>query len=439
MNLLALDVGTSSAKAAVLDAVTGQPRGKAACASITLDAPAPDAAEIPSRRLWDAVAAAARQAVRQSGVAGQAGQDIAAIGLTTFGPALVLLGKDDQPLGPIWTHLDRRARSVARQVWAHVGEDFLATIGNRPLPGVISALSWHQQLFADPYLSHRVHTYLHLNGWLAFHLTGAKAFDPCNACFSGLYETVASQSWSSRWCEYFEVDRSWLPPVVNGDTTVGALRPAVAGELGVPAGLPVKLGTSDISSALLAAQMNADDLLHVEGATQMLAVVTERLLPARTRLSCALGVGSQSVRIAHNPVGSRAVEWVRNLCFRDQSEQEFYDRTIALARERTSRVSLDPPFLAGGALEIETHRAAFRELDLTIDRLDLLAALLDAVVRRHREAVANLGQGTQFRRVIFTGDGLELMRQLVPEYHQAPMQALQEGPLRGVARLFEDK
>src|SRR5687768_17140872 len=121
MSILALEVGTAMVSAAVLDVATAEPRGEIAHAHYAPDAPTPDAAEVPAPRLWEAVAAAARQAVRESGVSGQAGADIAGIGLATFASGLVLLDKDDQPLGPIWMPYDGRARPAARQVWAHVG------------------------------------------------------------------------------------------------------------------------------------------------------------------------------------------------------------------------------------------------------------------------------------------------------------------------------
>src|SRR4030095_14487201 len=102
-------------RAAVSDSATAEPVSAIARADLTLDTPTPDAAEISPTRLWDAVCRAARHAVRVSGLAGQPGADIAAIGLSTFMPGLVLLGHDDQPLGPIWTHQDRRPRQAARR------------------------------------------------------------------------------------------------------------------------------------------------------------------------------------------------------------------------------------------------------------------------------------------------------------------------------------
>ena len=437
MNILALDVYPSNVRAAVLDTETGRARGGIARAEVAIDAPVPDASEIPVPRLWEAVASCARQAVRQSGVAGQPGQDVAAVGLTTFLPGLVLLGKDDQPLAPIWTPWDRRARPAARQVWAHVGEEFLAATGHRPVPGNVSALAWRQQLTIDPYLSHRVHSYLHVNGWLAFHMTGVKAFDPGNASCSGLFGTLTDGQWSPRWCDYFEIDRNWLPPIVCGSATVGALRATAAAELGVPAGVPVKLGTGNLASRILATRMQIGDLMCVGGA-DTLAILTEHPVPAPRRLTQRLGVGRRFIHVAQNPLDAAALRWIHHLCFRDQSEEKFYMESVPAARERSTRVCLDPPFLDGDLFGIEAQRAVFRELEMTVDRLDLLAALLDAMTRRHSEAVANLGVGAEFRKLFLVGGPVCVFGYQFPEHQAGEIVTLDAelAPLQGVARLF---
>ena len=135
-------------------------------------------------------------------------------------------------------------------------------------------------------------------------------------------------------------------------------------------------------------------------------------------------------------VGGAALDWLKQLCFRELSETEFYDQVIPEAEKRETRVSLDPPYLGGDRLEIEAHRAAFRDLTLASDRLDLLAAVLHAMCTQHRKALAALGMGQQFRRVFLTGGGAEVVRRLLPEYAGAAVQFLEEGSLRGVARLF---
>lgn len=427
MQLLSLDVGTSAIKAAVLDP-TGQLLGPMARVPYPLHHPTPDAAEVDPEELWHAVTAAARQATRDfPGVMG--------VGLAVMTPVLALIGADGRPLGRFWTHLDRRARPAARQVNAAVGEEFLASTGSRPVPGGTTAVSFRQQLNDEPYVSHRVRHYLHVNGWLALRLTGERAMDPGNACVTGLFHTFTDHRWSPRWCDYFEVDAAWLPPVVCGSATVGTLRSAAAAELGVPAGIPLKLGTGDTSSAMLAGGMQPGDLMHTVGTTQVLATLVRGTAKPLPRLVTRLfGVGNLYLQAAHNPVGGVALDWVRQLCFREQTEDEFYSRTLPAALGHPTRVTLDPPYLGGDRLGIESHRAAFRDLTLATSREDLLAAVLEALVRRHRQALGELGPGP-WRRVVLTGGAAAVVERLV-EYPGATVERLEEGALRGVGRLF---
>src|SRR5207248_913932 len=129
------------------------------------------------------------------------------------------------------------------------------------------------------YLIRDIRSYLHVNSWLGLRLTGERAMDRANASCSGLYATMTDRRWSARWCDFFNVDPKWLPPVVCGSQTLGTLRPEVAVELGVPPGVPVKLGTADTSSAMLAAGVKTGDLLHSIGTTQVLATLVDRPVP----------------------------------------------------------------------------------------------------------------------------------------------------------------
>jgi sugar (pentulose or hexulose) kinase len=211
----------------------------------------------------------------------------------------------------------------------------------------------------------------------------------------------------------------------------------VAAELNVPAGLPVKLGTADVSSALLAAGIGPKDLLHIVGTTQVLAALTERPTPDPRRLTRLLGVGKKFVQVAFNPVGPLALDWLHQLCFREQTREEFFQRTIPQASGRPTRVSLDPPFLDGERLEIEANRAAFRDLTLATDRLDLVAAVLEALRRCQRKALADLGMGSDLARICTTGEGAETVRELLLEDAGAALTVLEDAALRGVARLFQ--
>jgi sugar (pentulose or hexulose) kinase len=438
MNILALDVAVASVRAAVLDAATATALGPVASESYNLEASSPDAMQAAPAELWQAVTRAARVAVQNARVAGTAG-DVAGVGLTSFSPGLVLLDQDDDPVVPICTPLDRRSRPAARHVWAAVGAEFLAVTGARPLPGSVSALDYRQMLTLDPYVAHRTRSYLHVNGWLGLRMTGERAFDSGNASATGLFATMTSRQWSPRWCEYYDVERAWLPRVIDAGETLGSLRSAAAAELGVPAGVPVKLGCPDLGSATLAAGMEPGDVLHIVGAVQTLATVVDSPQPHPRRLVRMVGAGERFLHVTYNPVGSFALAWLHQLCFREQSEQEFCEATLPAVRGRTSRVAFDPAALAGDPLEIEACRAAFRDLELASDRLDVLAALLEAMARRHNEAMLHLGKDVRGGRILLSGPGAESIRTLLPDLENANVLPLSDGPLCGIARLFSPR
>jgi hypothetical protein len=132
MNLLALDVGTSSVKAAVLEQATGQPLAEPAIAKYALSQPETEAAVIDPETLWRAVLEAGRSAA--------AGRQVEGIGMDVFSPGWLLLDEKREPLTPIVTHLDRRARPLARRLRKWEGDRFLLENGNPVVPGGISGV-----------------------------------------------------------------------------------------------------------------------------------------------------------------------------------------------------------------------------------------------------------------------------------------------------------
>lgn len=443
MLILALDVGTSAVKAAVLNAVSTEAVAEPVHESYPLDRPDRDTATVPAQRLWDAVHQAANQAVAD------AKAKIDGVGLSCMTPALVLLDRNDEPIAPIWTHFDRRSRPLAQMLASDAERcaQFLEHACNPPLPGGLSAFSAARQLQLEPGLRGRVRSYLHANGWLALKLTGERAIDTAGACFTGLYEPRQQKSWSQEWCGYFGIEPDWLPNVVCGSTTLGGLRPEIAAAWKLSAGIPVKIGTADTSSAMLAAGMRPGDLLHVVGTTQVLAAFADPPRPQMRRLCRPLGVGDAFIHVTHNPVGGEALAWLFSLCYdspqfseseRETARQHFFDTVVKQdALKHETEVRLDPPFLGGDRLEIADRSAAFGNLKLATSKIDLVAAVLDGMRRGHTQAHTNLGLGSNWRRIFLTGGGADVVERLqLAEYNGAELHTLKEGSLRGVARLF---
>jgi xylulokinase len=430
MKILGIDIGTSAIKAAMVEVPTLRVLGTVANVGYELDHPTPEAAEVPAERLWESIVAAVRSAV------GANGSSVEGVGLSVMTPALCLLNDKDQPLGPFWIHADRRSRPQARRVWQEVGDEFLAAVGTRPLPGGISALSWLCRRETEPLLSRRVRRYLHINGWAALRLTGQTAFDPANASFSGLANSLTDQTWSPRWCAFFGVEPQWLPPIQDGATTIGQLRAAVAAEFGVPPNIAVKLGTADTTCGMIAGRAELGDLYHTVGTTQVLATLTDQPHPGPKRLTRHFGVGAAFLHVTHNPVGGTALEWLRELCFRDVNEEIYYRQLVPSLIEARSAVVLNPPFLGGDRLQIDEALAGFQNLTLAHERNDLLTAVLTAMRDHHDKAVADLGSAARFRRVILSGRAAPIIRQMIYKDQDSKVELLEDGAVRGAAGLF---
>lgn len=427
MQLLAIDIGTSSVKAAVLETTIGLPVGTVVKTDYPLLSTEPEMMAIEPDELWKAISSSVQQVTQ--------GQQVNGIGISCLTPCLVLLDKADQPLIPFITHLDRRARPTAKALDTRFGTEFLRETGNRPLPGGISSVYFKHWADQHPEQALLVHRYMHLNSWIALRLTGQTGFDPGNACFTGLCK-AADLTWSNEWCINLGVNPSWLPAIVPGNTTIGTLRSEWASAWSLSTGIPVKLGLADTSSAILAAGMEPGDLLHLVGTTQVLAILTDAPEPSSLRLTRHLGVGDSYMHVTHNPVGGVALDWLHQLCFRDVPETDYYTIMIERALDRQTNVTLDPLFLGGDRLEIEEKKAGFKLLSLGTDRIDLLSALLHAMKTGHRAAWNALGRSQPPKRIFLSGGGAKVVRKLLPEYQQADVVELDQASLLGVARLF---
>lgn len=433
MYVLGLDVGTSSVKTAVLEVETGDAVSAIGRAPLHVERPTTDAAEICPSAIWKAVTAAAREALEQFH---KGADSIVGVGMSVLTPGLILLDHDDRPLTSFVIHFDRRSRSIAQQVWREVGDEFLLTVGNLPLPGGVTVTSYRYLVESTPSLRDRIGRYLHVNGWLALKLTGNVGFDYGNASFTGLFNTLTDRHWSNRWCDYFGVDPNWLPPVMSGDATVGGLKADVAEQLGLSPGIPVKLGLPDTSSAVIFVGLTEGDLLHVVGTTQVLAKLCRAPRPRPELLTRMVGIGDRYLQVAHNPVGGVALEWLRELCFPDRSWEEFLNKDVSEALVRPTEVVLDPPYIGGDRVQMEKVSAAFRNLTLTTDRVDLLAALLRALREEHEKAIAMLVGTSPVHRLFLTGRGADVIRKLIPAYGSRHVEQFDEGSLRGCAKLF---
>ena len=386
MRVLALDVGSSSVKAAVLS--DGRLVTPIVRRPVRTDFD-PPRVEIPAGPLWRSVALA----VRDLGPEARAADRIA---LDSMSPSCVLLDRAGDALTPLITHQDRRSVEEARAIERRFGADeHLRLAGNRPFPGGIASttLLWLRR--NRPRLLARAATVGMGTTFLVARLTGARRIDPGQAAFLGLYDHArrsagGPMACSADLCRPSGVRAGQLPEIRDGGEVAGTVLPAVARSLGIRSGTEVVVGVIDTSAAFLGAGAAPGRLLNSIGTTDVIALAGLRPIPHPRILTRELGTGPLWLSVYTIAAGGGSVEWAHRALFPDQSAASFFRLARRLAEDPPPERPRFRPYLAGDRMSIEQIEAGFDGLDLGTSREDLLRAVLAALARWNSEGMALL-------------------------------------------------
>src|SRR5881394_1987380 len=276
MNLLALDVGSSSVKSAILK--NGKIAGRIARASYPTRREGVKV-EVDTRAILKAV----RDAIAD---VGKRAKSVDAIGLTVMAPSWLAMDHEGNPLTPIITHQDRRSVDIAREIEKRVGKQrHLKLAGNRPIPGGISSTTWAWFLKHEPTLMKKADLCGHLSTFLHRQLTHARVTDPSNASFMGLYSTLDQSGWSDELCSAVGVHSHQLPQVISADGLAGMIVRPAARQFGLTHGTPMTVGCMDGSAPILLAGNIPGQLVNVSGSTDVIALCTDQPKPHENLLT----------------------------------------------------------------------------------------------------------------------------------------------------------
>ena len=270
---LALDAGTGSGRAAVLDA-----EGRLlACAQeewgySESHFPGDFLAgySFDPENFWAILCRAARTAIAQSKVSPA---DIAGVATTSQREGSVFLDEHGRELLAT-PNFDSRAIAEGLEVIDRLGSDRLyrLTGHNPPFPFTLSRLLWWRKRFAD----RSVARFLMISDWATYRLTGEQVIDPSNAGESLLFD-VEKQDWSEEIFQAFEIPPSVRPRLVPAGTLAGRVQGDAARATGLLEGTPVFTGGADTQCALLGSGVIAPgDVGAVLGTTTPVQLVLDR-------------------------------------------------------------------------------------------------------------------------------------------------------------------
>lgn len=252
---LALDQGTTSSKALVID-TTGRVLASAS-RPLAISSPRAGWVEQDPMELWLSVAGSAAEALATARSASP-GLELAAIGISNQRESVVAWN-DEGPQSAVLSWQDQRGTEACRALAGSA--DLVARRTGLELTAMYSAmkLKWLVDHVDAPGL--KLGT---IDAWLVDRLTGGERFvtEVGNAGRTLLLD-IERLNWADDMCDLFGVDKRLLPTVVASDGGFGATR----GVPGIPDGVPIRAVMGDSHAALYGHWATAPDLPGAAKAT----------------------------------------------------------------------------------------------------------------------------------------------------------------------------
>ncbi|MCC7203858.1 MAG: FGGY-family carbohydrate kinase [Phycisphaeraceae bacterium] len=218
--VLGIDIGTTAIKAVVLDEHGAPAPGRTSAVNYGLASPRGGWFEQDPAELRRAIGKAVAE------VAG--GKAIAGVGLSTQAGALILLDENDQPIGPIYSWMDGRAKEIGARLVEERGQEFFAERSGRRDAGLCPPLlRWLGE--NKPGDLERAARISFVDDWCSRWMTGVSGTDGSNGAMTGLLN-IHRQAWDGELMGIAGVNREKMPRLLRAGEALGELRKDVVKE-----------------------------------------------------------------------------------------------------------------------------------------------------------------------------------------------------------------
>jgi sugar (pentulose or hexulose) kinase len=249
--VLAIDVGTQSTRAALVD-LRGEIHDIVKTPVQPYFSERPGWAEQHAPTYWEVLRATTGQLL---GRAGPLARRVVAVALTTQRATYVNVDRDGTPLRPAIVWLDQRKASTDGLI-----SPFLVPV--LKAAGVYGFVEYVTQYCRSnwirqnqPEIWERTHKFLCLSGYLTHRLTG-EFRDSTGNIVGTVPIDVKRSRWAGAWdpkSRLFPIEREKLPDLVLPGEPLGRITAQAAEETGIPAGLPVIAASNDKACEILGA------------------------------------------------------------------------------------------------------------------------------------------------------------------------------------------
>jgi len=324
MYYIGYDIGSSSVKVALVEAATGEkivalhePQDE-----MEIIAYHKDWAEQDPEIWWQHICVGTKRAIKEANIDAS---KITGAGISYQMHGLVVVDKEGKSLRNSIIWCDSRAVETGDKAFAEIGEQKCSEhLLNSPGNFTASKLKWVRE--NEPDIYNKIYKYMLPGDFIAYKLTGAMTTTK-NGLSEGMLWDYKENKVANWLLDYYGIDQSLTPTIVENFTNQGELNDKGSKETGLPIGIPVVYRAGDQpNNALSLNILKPGEVAATGGTSGVIYAVTDQLKSKETsrinsfvhvnytnenptvgKLLCINGAGIQ-YRWLRNTMGSETYE-----------------------------------------------------------------------------------------------------------------------------------
>lgn len=406
--LLGLDLGISTAKAALFD---GQGSALGCETQEYLILPQGGSVEADPETYWTPVVASIRRLLTHW--KGDP-ERIRAVSVASHTETVIPLQHSGKPVRPALVWMDSRSQPEADELRRFIGPDRVLQISGQPDINPIWPITKFRWMAKhEPDELRKTATFLLPEGYLLYRLCGRFVAEQTEWS-SSLVLDIRSKRWSEEMLEFAGVSSAQLPEIYAPGVAIGHISEACARETGLSRHTCVVTGALDqVCSAIAAGNIAPGIITESTGSVlALLATVSKPVLDLKTRIPCHIhALPDTYCLLPWNPCGGLVLKWFKdNFVSAPEPAENVYDQLTAdaegIAPGCDGLIML--PHLQGALFPEynEAARGVFFGISLGHKRAHFVRAILESIgflIRRDLEGLNRLGAGAKEIRVLGGG------------------------------------
>ncbi len=310
---------------------------------------------------------------------------------------VVAVDKKGEPLTPIMTWLDERARGYPKEVFSGLirveGYNLFRLLRHLIITGGVpsragkdplSKILWLRDNMTDAF--RKANKFLDVKSFIIHKLTGEYIATPDEASLTWLLDTrTTDYRWSESIIESYNLDVEYFPEVRHSVDIVGNVRENIADDLGLNRNIVVVGGASDLAAVAVGSGAVNDNEPHIYIGTSswIAAHVPKRIADLRHYMgSIPSAIPNKYLFVAEQETAMGALEWFIELLGLEKSSKLYQkiDEEV-LRRGRNTSGIIFVPWMYGERSPIndEDVRGVMIGLSLRHNLVDIYKSLLEGI------------------------------------------------------------